>query len=421
MPWDEIWRIAVAIGLPAAALVPVGRGLWRLLKGKLERPDGEDRVLRPHRRPHRYPLLQPIFERDRERGRLLVDLVRQTSVPPLRGFVHPLRLRTADRWATRNLFTFDTDPKPAFAIKSWRFDLERDLDASEFFGHSTGFLLRVELEQGESRSHLLKSFKNGKSVEKRVVAIAPVEALADPTVWVRCLVVNAYAADAPDSQKSMIGVQSARESETVFRARQKDIPDDALWLICRGQGQTQPGPDWGHSSDHFDADPDDFPQMPKKHREHLERARRRDRQRQWRLWLMAVPGFVVGLVVMGILLGTLGVFLQWWFSLFGSPIQWPWWLTEVILRVWFYFAVVPWSVGVSLAALLWLSKSLDARSTKRRWLRRDGRKETTYWPGGTAECLRLGHLYFAGPNLDADQWQHYWHPQQPLPDLPSEA
>lgn len=66
--------------------------------------------------------------------------------------------------------------KPAFAIKSWRLDLERDLDASEFFGHSTGFLLQVELEQGESRFHLLKSLKSGKSVEKRLVAIAPVQA-----------------------------------------------------------------------------------------------------------------------------------------------------------------------------------------------------------------------------------------------------
>ena len=276
MTWGEIWRTTVALVPLITVFAPVGRQVWRKLKVKLEGPDSGGRVRRPHRHPHRYPLLQPVFGRDRERGQMLVGLVRQIGLVPLQGFPHPSRLRAAGRWLRHNLFTFDTDPKPA-----------------------------------------------------------------------------------------------------------------------------------------FDADPADFPHPPKEHRRHVDRARQRHRRWQQRLWLLAVPGFLVAVVVMGMVLGVLGVLLQWWFSLFDSPIQWPWWLTVAILRIWVYIAVGLWSVVVSLPALPWLFRSVDAWSTKRRWLKRDGREETTPWHGGTAESLLLAWLYRGGPNLDADGWQHYWHPQHP--------
>lgn len=115
---------------------------------------------------------------------------------------------------------------------------------------------------------------------------------------------------------------------------------------------------------------------------------------------------------MWVLLGAFGFFLQWWFSLFDSPTQWPRWLTDAILQVWGHIALGLWSAVVTLAVVQWLPRSLGAWSTKHRWLKQDGREDATHWPGGTAECLRLGHLYRGGSNLDTDQWQHYWHPQQ---------
>ena len=126
MTWGDIGAIAGALVSLLTVLTTAGQKIWRRMNVRLERPDSGDRVVRPHRRPHRYPLLQPAFELDRQRGQLLVDMVRQTGLGPLQGFAHPSRLRAAVRWVKRNLFTFDADPKPAFAITGWRLDLDCD-------------------------------------------------------------------------------------------------------------------------------------------------------------------------------------------------------------------------------------------------------------------------------------------------------
>ena len=399
----DLWNL----WLPVLALFWIAKRVWSWWPNR--RLDLSGGVLRRYR----IPLLQPVFERDRQRGQVLVDLVRQTGLVPLKGRPHPSRLRTLDRWLKRNLFMLDIDPKPAFAIKSWRFDLARDPDSPVFFEHSVGFTLQVELEEGESRSHLLHSLKNGRRGNKRIgkrtaprlVAIAPVEALADPTMWVRCLAVDASAAVMPNAQQSMIDVPSDYEGGSVFRARQKDVPDHALWLFCRGQGQTQPGPDWGHSSDHFAADPADFPHPPEEHQEHLDRARQRDRQWQRRQWLTIGLGLPLKtLPFLAIAVGCIA-YVSW---VYDSPeLFWKWLvpIAEVLARIWGYSLGI-WLTAVITAGMQWFFGRAESRLTSSQWRDQDSRDNTAPWPGATPECLLLTHLYHSTPTPD---------PQQPPP------
>ena len=439
MPWNNIWAIAVAFGLPGTVLTLGGRWLWRWLKRRLsfkpKRRDSKAQPHRPHRRPHRHPLFQPVFASAGYQGQALIGLVRQSGCVPLFGYPHPSRIRSAGRWIKRNFWTFDTDPKPAFAITGWDYRRQRDLGSSHFPEHSIGFILSFELEERESPSHFLHSLKSAKQCEQRLVAIAPVEALADPTAWVRCLVVNAYNTDISPDQKRRVAVQATRVTAlpngSVFRARQKDIPDDALWLICRAPAQTPPGPDWGQTSAHLTPASTHFPAPPDEHRQHITQARRRDHR--WQLKVGLVFGLVLPVALL--LLLTLLVAMVWWSH---------WWLSrssdlelEWLVRLWHFLVSVPepaakfWAVVVCSVPILWLAKWSAHRMTRISWLKQDNpdanRKDSSeqvspdapsQWSAGTSESLLHGSLFLGGPGFDPGQWQQYWSPSPPSPHQP---
>lgn len=416
----DFGEILITVAVPALAgsaklVWAVARWLWRRyaeVRGREQKVVGGGR---PRRRRRRCPLIQPVLVDSGKRGELLADLVRRTGRVPLEGFLHPSRLRAVDRWISRNLFTFDTDPKPAFAIKGWKYDVDFELDSLHVFGHSTGFVLSFDLEDGESRSHLLRSLKPGISSTERLVAIAPPEALGDPTAWVRCLVVDAFTANKPEDRRQAVGVRATRlavyRESRVFRAQQADVPDDALWLICRSKEQVPPQANWGRASDHSGAHPVDE-EPSEGSQEHVDRASREDRWGQWLFWPAAGPGVVVlvGLVA-GLFWANVILVKEIWSWLGASKAsQIAEGFADIWILVWTHVLAF-WLSVVVIGFVRWILRRTGNWLTKCKWRKRDKQGTDGKWTGGTAKCLLIGGIFRNGLGLDDEGWKWYWKQQ----------
>lgn len=398
VPSDSVEEILIAItgaiviaaiaGVVVAALRKAVLWLWQRAFAGRGSDDGAGEELRSRLRPYGYPLMQPVFACGGKEGRILVDLVRKTGTIPLRGYHHPSRLMRALRWVKLNFFCFDTDPKTAFAIEEWGSDPERGLGSPGFFGHSSGQVVWVELAEGESRCHLAASLSSGRKPERRLVAVGPVEALANPDFLVTCLVVDAMVPNEPEDQPSKVGVVLSPVEGAVYQARRQDVCDDALWLFRLGRARR--GKQWGCPADEAES-PAAVNQLPKDHYNHVEGARKKERRWQRYWWLFAGLG-----VCLAAMLPTVVVV-----GLEQSSTDEVWVRVVVhLLALWIFVFLV--------MTLWWLVRWTCHWFLRRGWLKsgrpnRDGR-----WTGGTGECLRLGWLYRGGPRPDKKGWKQYW-------------
>ena len=213
-------------------------------------------VQRPHRRPHRRPLTQPSRPPDPCGTFLpqnLVESIPRSGRVPIENYVHPRKLVNLWRLSRLNFLTFRTAPKPAFLIADWRFEPRHSSQPGTHCRCLGGFILKLTLHQNENRWHLRRSLRHskGSTRNRRLVVVASAQDLVEPTAWVRCMVVDADQMDLPKGDYGKVALASAdplaHNGSTSYRLRQKNVPDDALWLISIDSSHTEPCANWGQT------------------------------------------------------------------------------------------------------------------------------------------------------------------------------
>ena len=218
--------------------------------------------------------------------------------------------------------------------------------------------------------------------------IATAEELCDSTAWVRCFDADPNEMSVDERCRVRVAFPSSTtqaDRGTAYRMRQKDLPSDALWLICESEDLEPPAHDWGDKPESFVAAPRQYRQQPEK--EHLEQQLNRLRKERWAMWsLMGVlaPGALLA-ISLTILSGAANMAVM------------------AVSISWLCLAVVAGAVsGLAAARNKWLT---------RKWRKREGFEEDE-WVGGTARVVLLDGLLrqvsFRREKGWSDLWPSAW-------------
>lgn len=254
---------------------------------RVEKRKKKDRVARPF-------LVEPLRTSDPSVAPKLVKLIRSgAGVPLVRCDGDDVgMLRTFWRWARFALTTQEITEKPPFEVTRWRHRPVDDFGGDLVEQDTAGSVLFVDLDSTESREHFIHSTRPGLSAARRLVAILTPADLCDPTAWVRCVWVNAFAASpVSGSQTGVIlpsswAIDPAKAATT--RMRQCDIPPEAMWLICDSDHQGAPETNWGEKEEGYDAAP--RPAAPFKHERRLKGKAKWRRIYKLVMWVVAGAG-----------------------------------------------------------------------------------------------------------------------------------
>ena len=405
MPWSKAWdfishlEVAISLlsGIPAL-VVPWAYKKWkRRLRTAATREPGY--VRREARRGYRRPRTQPSRTYGAPLPENLPKAIRCCGRAPIEHYRHRLRIVAFWRAARLNLLPAKTIPKSAFTTADWRYEPMDCTDLAASDPYSAGFVLSLRLHCNENRWHLRRSLQATSLRARRLVVIASIRDMYQPTAWVRCLTVNADTLRLPKHAQGCAVVRvadpSASDGSIANRRRQKDVPDDAVWLIVAESDYRQPSPNWGRSpkqhahqqtvpvrsgpQDCSDVDNDDY-------------------VRTWVASYRKVTALLWAVIGPGALL------LGWAFLLLARLTQVSEILTEATVVFWSWYFVACFLAAVSASAEL-AAETIRARC----WRRRENQARHD-WKGGTDECLIVGDLLRRGPNLRPQQWaQHCAH------------
>ena len=370
----------------------------------------------PHRRHHRRPLTQPSRPPNPCGTFLPQNLVK--SIPrsgrvPIENYVHPRKLVNLWRLFRLNFLTFRTSPKPAFLIADWRFEPRHSSQPGTHSRYLGGFILSVTLHQNENRWHLRRSLRHSKSStrNRRLVVLASAQDLVEPTAWVRCMVVDTDQMDLPKGDYGKFAMASAdplaHNGSTSYRLRQKNVPDDAIWLISIDSSHTEPCSNWGQTPESVESPP--LPTTQEVHKdedcdnlEHeIDRLLRRSRIGTLLVWLFLGPGVVLLMAVVTVLVFlTLTIshleFFAFTISSRADPIIYT--ILGAVGAIW---------IVTYLYALVFYLLSLAQESIRGRWWSRRESRPLRAWKGGTQECLIMGSLLRRGSFLQKKDWKHH--------------
>ena len=257
------------------------------------------------------------------------------------------------------------------------------------YPYSGGSILRLSLHPHENRSHLKRSLKADKSGgrARRLVVIASVQDMFEPTSSVRCIVVNSYTLHLEEGDPHAVVLLTADPlsvADNVHRREQKDVPADALWLIVPTPDYRAPSTIWGqiperHNHQTMPIDPDTQESDDSDERKFVKERMTDERVGRTALWLY------------------LGLFLPGFFGLYAKLI--PHFSLPIMASVvWFVVFVI-----ALFAALLHLA---FAAFRAWWWRRRDDQTRRT-WQSRTAECLSMGALLRNGPFFSKEKWKEH--------------
>ena len=374
-------------------------------------------VQRPHRRSHRRSLTQPSRPPNPCGTFLPQNLVK--SIPrsgrvPIENYVHPRKLVNLWRLSRLNFLTFRTAPKPAFLIADWRF-IPRHSSRPGTHGRCLGgFILNLTLHQNENRRHLRRSLRHSKSSirRRRLVVVASTQDLIEPTAWVRCMVVDTDQMDLPKGDYGKVALASAdplaHNGPTSYRLRQKNVPDDALWLVSIDSSHTEPCANWGQNHESVESLPLPSTQEVRGDEDcgiledDIDRLLRGTRIGTLLVWILLGPGVVLLMVVVTALVFlTLTISRLEFFAFTISSRADP--IIYTILGT----AGAIWT-ATYLSALVFYLLHLGGESVRGRWWSHRESRPLRAWKGGTQECLIMGSLLRRGSFLRQKDWRHHW-------------
>ena len=385
-PWTVL---SVLIGF-VSLLVPLyvqKRSKFRWLK---QTTSGADAAPRQIRRQHRRPTTQLPRTYRNTTPEVLARSIRCSGRVPIDPHRHrPWRVPF---WQTlKDLFLSNsTNPKSAFTLTDWQYQPITPTSLAKSYPYSGGSILRLSLHPHENRSHLKRSLKADKSGgrARRLVVIASVQDMFEPTSSVRCIVVNSYTLHFEEGDPHAVVLLTADplslEEPNVDQHEQKDVPADALWLIVPTSNYRAPSTIWGqiperHNHQTTPIDPDTQESDDSDEQKYVKDRRTDERVGRTALWLY------------------LGLFLPVFFGLYAKLIP-HFSLPIMAFVVWFVVFVI-----ALFAALLHLA---FAAVRARCWRRRDGQTRRT-WQSRTAECLSMGALLRNGPFFSKEKWKEH--------------
>ena len=359
---------------------------WRSIQ-TTSKPDAAPRQIRHQ---HRQPATQLPRPYGNCTPEVLARSIRCSGRVPLDRLEQ--RMWHLSAWqTTKEIFLpSPTNPKPAFALTDWEYEPITPTGPAKHYPYCGGSMLRLSLHRHENRSHLKRSLKADKSGRRarRLVVIASVQDMFEPTSLVRCIVVNSYTLQLEEGGHA-VAIRTADplsvEEPTVHRCEQKDVPADALWLIVPKSNYRTPSTFWG--------------QMPERHNKQAMPSDSTTQESDdigdedfvkkrmtfvWRtrlaLWLF------MGLMMWPIAWSTLNLIPQ-----VSGPTP--------VLVFWGLAYVIP------LIAALFYQAGVFCRAWC--WRRRDGQTSST-WRSGTEECLIMGAPLRFGPVLSEKEWKEYY-------------
>ena len=282
-----------------------------------------------------------------------------------------------------------TNPKSAFTLTDWQFQPITPTSLAKRYPYSGGSILRLSLHPHENRSHLKRSLKADKSGARarRLVVIASVQDMFEPTSLVRCIVVNSYTLHLVEGDPHAVVLLTADplslEEPNVHRHAQKDVPADALWLIVPTSNYRAPSTFWGQMPERHNNKTMPIDSIPQESddidNEDCVKERMTD-ERYTRIAFWIYLGLILGFF--------------WLYEKLFPQVSEPISVFSVSWRVY---------VIALFAALLQLAV---AAIRARCWRRRDGQTRRT-WQSRTAECLSMGALLRNGPFFSAEQWKEH--------------
>ena len=373
-------------------------------------------VQRPHRRPHRRPLTQPSRPPNPCGTFLPQNLVK--SIPrsgrvPIENYVHPRRLVNVWRVLRLNFLIFKTAPKPAFLIAAWQFEPRHASQPGIHCRYLGGFILSLTLHQNENRWHFRRSLRHskGSTRNRRLIAVASAQQLVEPTAWVRCMIVDTEQMDFPKGDYGKVAMASAdpltHNGSTSYRLRQKDVPDDALWLISIDSSHPEPCSNWDQTPELVESLPLPTTQEIREDEDSgnleddIDKMLRGTHIGTLLVWILLGPGAVLVLAVVTVL-GFLTLTIS----------RLEFFAPTISLRADPIFYTILGTVGV-----IWIVTYLYAlvsyllyrarESVRGRWWSHRESRPLRAWKGGTQECLIMGSLLRRGSFLRQKDWRHH--------------
>ncbi len=227
---------------------------WLMRRDK-KREVGSWNGRREHRLGRRTPLTQMAAPIDSPASRSLAEAISRGRRVPLQPTKPRWRPRALWLWFRRTYTVRETEPKSGFPIESWKYLLDSDPEVEDLFQNGSGFVLEFRLTAGENGCHLLRSATAQTRAKERMIAVASAAEAVDPDAKVRCLLVDAETMRLAESDPRYALVLSSdrpkRRQRRVFLRANRDIPEDALWLIYPTQPDREPSADWGNYSEEF--------------------------------------------------------------------------------------------------------------------------------------------------------------------------
>ena len=394
----------------AAIATILGYREWRRRKRETDSGD-PDFARRRARRGHRRPWTQLSCGYGRRLPERLVASMQCFGRVPIEHYRHRSRVVASWRAAQLNLLPVKTTPKSAFTTTSWRY---RPMDSTELAEEHPccgGFDLSLRLHACENRRHLRRSLQVGRlrSRVNRLIVIASAQDVFEPEVWVRCLVVNVDTLRLPEDSLGYAVLRGAdpgtNDGPLVYRCRQKDVPDDAVWLVVPTTDYCAPAPSWGEACE----DHEQQTQMS------LEPAHQdcddADNESYLRKW---VRFYRMATVWIWIVLGPGGWLVVWLFGLTtrltGDRAE----ADEIAMALAVYVVVYVLVVTAALGRFAWESARASC------WRNRENQARGN-WKGGTDECLLLGDLLRRGPTLRPREWREHADRAVPRTPRPEDA
>ena len=313
-----------------------------------------------------------------------------------------------------NFLTFRTAPKPAFLIADWRFEPRHSSQPGTHCRYLGGFILSLTLHQNENRWHLRRSLRHskGSTRNRRLVVVASAQDLVEPTAWVRCMVVDTDQMDLPKGDYGKVALASAdpltHNGSTSYRLRQKNVPDDALWLISIDSNHPEPCSNWDQIPELVGSLPLPTTQEIREDEDSgnleddIDKMLRGTRIGTLLAWVLLGPGAVLVLAVVTVLgFLTLTIsrleFFALTISLRADPIFYTILVTVGVI----------WIVTYLYALMSYLLR-LSCESVRGRWWSHRESRPLRAWKGGTQECLIMGSLLRRGSFLRQKDWRHHW-------------
>ena len=339
---------------------------------------------RRHRAGRRTPLTLLAAPADPPAVGSLVVSIQENRRAPLQYVKPRFKPRAAWFWFRRIYTVRETEPKAAFPVDSWKYNM----GVEGMFRHGSGFVFEFRLAAGENGHHLLRSALSQKKTKERLVVVASVDEAANPDAQVRCLVVDAETLRLSPTDQRFAMVQSADKLKggepRVFTERQCEVPEDALFLTHPAQQGCAPLEEWGRRTEEFI-----FAASPLKlgggdGDEDLREARRHARRRRR---------------------NTIAKHAAFWVYWFGASVYMARTSEDGSQLFWKMFAFALVLLLVAVLGVVFVSVLREALNTAR-WFRGPNGPKIA-WTGGTVTAAELGTMIGGLGKIPPKIWNRY--------------